>query len=124
MCGIDVGYENPLFAVIEVDYGEIDERDSTLYTGKIQKWLTYYEMDLGLNHVVRQDKELLPESAHLLITGKRVNKILIQQFLECQKDQEVFWSAVKINCSTKGIKQPYKFITQNEWVHQKIKDCS
>ena len=53
MCGIDVGYENPLFAVIEVDYGEIDERDSTLYTGKIQKWLTYYEMDLGLNHVVR-----------------------------------------------------------------------
>jgi len=35
MCGVDVGYENPLFAVIEVDYGEIDEKDSTLYTGKI-----------------------------------------------------------------------------------------
>ena len=31
--------------------------------------LTYYEMDLGLNHVVRKYKDPIPESAHLLITG-------------------------------------------------------
>lgn len=28
ICGIDVGYENPLFACIESDYGEIDAKDS------------------------------------------------------------------------------------------------
>jgi len=70
ICGVDVGYDNPLFGVLEVDYGEIDEKDSTLYTGKIQKYLTFYEMDLGLNHVVRKYKEEVHESAHLLITGK------------------------------------------------------
>ena len=32
---VDVGYENPLFAVIEVDYGEADEKDSVVNTGKI-----------------------------------------------------------------------------------------
>ncbi len=69
MCGVDVGYENPLFAVIEVDYGEIDEKESTMYTGKVEKMLTFYEMDLGLNHVVRKYKQEIPESAHLLITG-------------------------------------------------------
>lgn len=69
ICGVDVGYENPLFAVIEVDYGEIDEKDSTIHTGKIEKMLTYYEMDLGLNHVVRKYKDPIPESAHLLISG-------------------------------------------------------
>lgn len=28
MVGIDVGYENPLFACIEADYGEVEEKDS------------------------------------------------------------------------------------------------
>ena len=69
ICGVDVGYENPLFAVIEADYGDIDEKDSTVYTGVIEKTLTYYEMDLGLNHVVRKFLQPLPPTAHLLITG-------------------------------------------------------
>jgi len=51
---VDVGYENPLFAVIEADYGEADEKDSTVNTGEVEKILYYYEMDLGLNHVVRK----------------------------------------------------------------------
>lgn len=54
MVGIDVGYENPLFACIEADYGEIEEKDSGIQTGNIEKFLTFYEMDLGLNHVVRK----------------------------------------------------------------------
>lgn len=29
--------------------------------------LTFYEMDLGLNHVIRKQAEPLPKSAHLLI---------------------------------------------------------
>ena len=69
-----VGYENPLFATLEVDYedsdrdptGEAFERaekvswpfppissteDTDLHLTQL---LTYYELDLGLNHVVRK----------------------------------------------------------------------
>lgn len=40
---LDVGYENPIFAAVEVDYN--DE------SGKKDKRLSYYEFDLGLNSV-------------------------------------------------------------------------
>jgi len=68
-CSVDVGYENPLFAVLEVDYGDTDQQDSTINTGEYEKILTFYEMDLGLNHVIRKQAETLPKSAHLLIPG-------------------------------------------------------
>lgn len=55
VCGIDVGFENPLFACIEADYGDVDEKDSLVNTGEIKKFITFYEMDLGLNHVVRKN---------------------------------------------------------------------
>lgn len=67
ICGIDVGYENPLFACIESDYGEPDAKDSATYTGIMKKTLTFYEMDLGLNHVVRKNMEEIHLSAHMLI---------------------------------------------------------
>jgi len=73
ICGVDVGYDNPLFACIEVDYGDHEEEDSAVNTGNIEKMLTYYEMDLGLNHVVRKSTENIPLSAHCLIPGK--NKV-------------------------------------------------
>ena len=31
--GLDVGYDNALFALIESDYGDVDEPDSTVNTG-------------------------------------------------------------------------------------------
>lgn len=55
--GLDVGFENPLFASIEIDY----ESNS-------QKYLTYYELDLGLNHVTRKNTELIDTSCHSLIS--------------------------------------------------------
>jgi splicing factor 3B subunit 3 len=58
--GIDVGYENPLFAVLEADYGDIDQNDSPIHTGCVEKFLIYYEMDLGLNHVIRKNAESIP----------------------------------------------------------------
>ena len=67
ICGLDVGYENPLFAAIEVDYGDSDNETSPVVTGNYQKLLTYYEMDLGLNHVVRKNFETINNSAHMLI---------------------------------------------------------
>ncbi|KAF9073666.1 CPSF A subunit region-domain-containing protein [Rhodocollybia butyracea] len=46
--GLDVGFENPTFAALE-------------------KMLTYYELDLGLNHVVRKWSEPTDRRANLLL---------------------------------------------------------
>ncbi|EAR85077.1 splicing factor 3B subunit 3 (macronuclear) [Tetrahymena thermophila SB210] len=65
--GIDVGYENSQFACIECDYGEVEQKDSAVHTGQIQKQLTIYELDFGLNHVVKKSSEPIPETAHMLL---------------------------------------------------------
>ena len=67
MCGVDVGYDNPLFACIEMDYGEADSEQAAVVTGVGEKTLTLYEMDLGLNHVVRKYCEPIDLTAHMLI---------------------------------------------------------
>ncbi len=69
-CGVDVGHDNPLFAVIESDYGEIDEYDAPVITGEMKKSLTFYEMDLGLNHVIRKNTSIIDPSATNVIQGK------------------------------------------------------
>ncbi|KAJ2485087.1 pre-mRNA-splicing factor rse1 [Coemansia sp. RSA 2050] len=55
--GVDVGYENPVFAAIESNYEN----------GESGKQLVYYELDLGLNHVVRKWSAGVDDSAHRLI---------------------------------------------------------
>ena len=72
LCGVDVGYENPLFACLEVDYGDIDEEDSAVNTGVIEKLLTFYELDLGTNYVVRKSADVVDPTAHSLITGIKI----------------------------------------------------
>jgi splicing factor 3B subunit 3 len=67
IAALDVGYENPIFVALEVDYGDADVETSSVNTGDYQKLLIYYEMDLGLNHVVRKHAELVDKSAHLII---------------------------------------------------------
>jgi len=67
MCGVDVGIENPQFACLEVDYGEADGEHSAVVTGEHQKMLIFYEMDLGLNHVVRKYSTPVDNSAHGLV---------------------------------------------------------
>ena len=44
---------------------------------KTQQLLTYYELDLGLNHVVRKFSEQLEEHANFLISGKQIMICLI-----------------------------------------------
>lgn len=68
MVNVDVGYENPLFACLEVDYEEADEDPTGKVAQETKQALTYYELDLGLNHVVRKYSELLDEFANLLIS--------------------------------------------------------
>ncbi|KAI0229654.1 Splicing factor 3B subunit 3 [Lamellibrachia satsuma] len=68
MVGVDVGFENPTFACLEIDYEESDCDPTGETAQKTQQMLTYYELDLGLNHVVRKYSEQLEEHANFLIT--------------------------------------------------------
>lgn len=66
--GVDVGYENPLFASLEMDYAEADADVTGAAAADAKKMLTYYELDLGLNHVVRRWSEPVDRSAHHLVS--------------------------------------------------------
>jgi splicing factor 3B subunit 3 len=61
--GLDTGYENPVFACLEVDYDE----QQALADGVGEKMLTFYELDLGLNHVVRKWSDRVDNSANRLV---------------------------------------------------------
>ncbi|CEL98274.1 unnamed protein product, partial [Vitrella brassicaformis CCMP3155] len=63
LCGVDVGFENPQFAALEVAYDDSDRRVDAKY----KKTLTTYEMDLGLNHVTRKHADPVDYTAHHLI---------------------------------------------------------
>ncbi|KAJ8941332.1 hypothetical protein NQ318_004776, partial [Aromia moschata] len=68
MVGVDVGYDNPIFACLEIDYEEADTDPTGEAAQKTQQTLTFYELDLGLNHVVRKYSEPLEEHANFLVT--------------------------------------------------------
>ncbi|KAF7428013.1 pre-mRNA-splicing factor rse1 [Pleurotus ostreatus] len=65
--GVDVGFENPMFAALEVDYSESDQDPTGEAFKNAEKMLTYYELDLGLNHVVRKWSEPTDPRANLLV---------------------------------------------------------
>lgn len=54
---LDCGFDNPIFAAIELDYGDADADPTGEAAAAAQKHLTYYELDLGLNHVARKWSE-------------------------------------------------------------------
>lgn len=66
--GVDVGFENPMFACLEIDYEDSDSDPTGEAVLKTQQTLTFYELDLGLNHVVRKYSEPLEEHANFLIS--------------------------------------------------------
>ncbi|KAL3318033.1 Splicing factor 3B subunit 3 [Cichlidogyrus casuarinus] len=68
IAAVDVGFENPTFACIEMDYEEADQDSTGEAAHGAHQVLTYYELDLGLNHVVRKYLEPLEEHANFLIT--------------------------------------------------------
>ncbi|TFK22207.1 pre-mRNA-splicing factor RSE1 [Coprinopsis marcescibilis] len=65
--GVDVGFENPMYAALEVDYSEADQDPTGEVFNKTEKMLTYYELDLGLNHVVRKWSEPTDPRANMLV---------------------------------------------------------
>ncbi|XP_053201633.1 splicing factor 3B subunit 3-like isoform X1 [Panonychus citri] len=66
--GIDVGFDNPMFACLEMDYEEADNDPTGEAAQRTQQTLTFYELDLGLNHVVRKYSEPLEEHGNFLIS--------------------------------------------------------
>lgn len=67
LTALDVGYDNPVFAALEIDYGESDQDATGEAFEEIEKQLVYYELDLGLNHVVRKWADAVDRSANLLL---------------------------------------------------------
>jgi len=65
--GLDVGFENPVFAVIELDYEDADADPTGEAAQEAKQSLTFYELDLGLNHVVRKYTDPLECAANMLI---------------------------------------------------------
>eukprot|EP01038_Epipyxis_sp_PR26KG_P011576 gene11576-15501_t len=66
--GVDVGFENPVYAMIELEYTEADQDSSGVSAQEVEKKLTYYELDLGLNHVVRKWSEPISRTANFLLS--------------------------------------------------------
>ncbi|KAF4333355.1 pre-mRNA-splicing factor rse-1 [Fusarium beomiforme] len=64
LVALDVGYSNPVFAALEIDYSESDQDPSGQVSPEVE--LVYYELDLGLNHVVRKWSEPVDPTAALL----------------------------------------------------------
>jgi splicing factor 3B subunit 3 len=66
LIALDVGFENPVFAALEVDYTESDQDPTGQALEEIEKTLVYYELDLGLNHVVRKWTDPVDRSSSML----------------------------------------------------------
>ncbi|KAI9726330.1 MAG: pre-mRNA-splicing factor rse1 [Chrysothrix sp. TS-e1954] len=66
MIAMDVGYENPSFAALEIDYGESDQDPTGQAFETAEKQLVFYELDLGLNHVVRKWSDAVDRTSNLL----------------------------------------------------------
>lgn len=66
LVALDVGYANPVFAALEVDYGDSDQDPTGQAYEEIEKTLVYYELDLGLNHVVRKWSDPVDRTATIL----------------------------------------------------------
>lgn len=68
VCALDTGWEHPIFAALEVDYGEI-ESDAGGVAGmyeRREKQLVYYTVDLGLNHVVKSWSDTVDYTANMI----------------------------------------------------------
>ena len=72
ICGLDNGYENPLYLSIEVEYNDEEDNENN-------KFIVYYEMELSLNYVVRKNLKKIDNSAYMLcpIIGNEKNGVII-----------------------------------------------
>lgn len=67
VAGLDVGFDNPTFACLEIEYAEADADPSGSAARDAVKHLVYYELDLSSNVVLRRWSAPVSRSAHMLI---------------------------------------------------------
>ncbi|KAI9220831.1 CPSF A subunit region-domain-containing protein [Blastocladiella britannica] len=69
LTGLDVDFDNPVFASLEVDYSAVDKAAAAgnPVPPYVDRFLVYYELDLGLNHVVRKRADPVDPTSHHLI---------------------------------------------------------
>ncbi|GEQ70430.1 hypothetical protein JCM33374_g4107 [Metschnikowia sp. JCM 33374] len=66
LCALDTGYENPLWAALEIDHSDYNSKTYNRESSPLM--LNLYELDQGLNHIVRRrSKPDVPASANLLV---------------------------------------------------------
>lgn len=66
--GVDVGFDNPIFACLELDYTDADADPTGEAAAETPKMLTFYELDFGINHVSRKWSEEVDRAANKLVT--------------------------------------------------------
>lgn len=64
---LDVGNDNAMFVCLEIDYGETDDKEALVNTGAVRKNISYYEMDFGMNTVIKKKEAVVDQTAHMLI---------------------------------------------------------
>ncbi len=67
ICALDVAFDNPIFAAIEMSYADADEDPTGEAAEVTDKHLVYYQLDLGLNHVVRIWSDPISRTSNLLL---------------------------------------------------------
>jgi splicing factor 3B subunit 3 len=67
ICGLDVGFDNPKFAALEVDYSEADADPTGAAAAATAKQLVFYKLDLGLNNMTREWSRATHRDANALI---------------------------------------------------------
>lgn len=64
--GLDVGYDNPIFATLELDYSQAEADSTGEALSDLRKDLVFYELDLGLNHIIRKHSEQVDRTANIM----------------------------------------------------------
>lgn len=67
LVNVDVGFENPIFACLELNHGETDHSAEEDIYKVTKKMLTFYEFDLSLNNVIIKESLEVDNTAHHLI---------------------------------------------------------
>lgn len=68
LAAMDTGYENPIFASLEVDTTAYHRQEEEIDDGsRLPRQLVYYEAELGLNHLSRKHAEAVEQDANMLV---------------------------------------------------------
>ncbi|KAF2726095.1 hypothetical protein K431DRAFT_1040 [Polychaeton citri CBS 116435] len=66
VCALDTGWEHPIYAALECDYSDAEgDSTGTAYENR-EMQLAYYNVDLGLNHVVKSWTDTVDLTSNIL----------------------------------------------------------